>query len=428
MVSTTPEAEALRPALRFLDVDEDTFESLTEVVADTASENAEQGPNELAALLQDALEPFLLALGAEQTSIPGVAMQVAVSLRGLPSLEHEPKKGPVEPTKERLPDPVSTCVSTQAQLGENKKPSMTLADFCSGAPAPRPATNVQLSTSSSAPRTLGSIWTAQANSAAAAVSNMLDFRPLSNEHYEKFEEEHNQDFVEADEVRAPQGLVGSSTSSAQDGASICGTKRRVGGTKAARRAAAAAATTSGTQSSSKVTAEQEANLQEIAAHGLRETQLAVETSEGSGKRGIHIEGPGSRNVHLENISLSIAADSGTVELLRETDLHLQAGHVYGLVGRNGAGKTTLMRRLAARALPGAPQHLRFGYVAQELAALSGAQTPVEAVVASDVERCDLLKKHAELDASLEGAESFQDAGTIAAAEIRAQQLWKLSAS
>ena len=112
-------------------------------------------------------------------------------------------------------------------------------------------------------------------------------------------------------------------------------------------------------------------------------------------------------------------------MLREADLHLAAGHVYGLVGKNGSGKTTLIRRLAARALPGMPRHLRFGYVAQELAALNGEQTPFEAVVDADDDRRELLKERDEIELALEGAESLRDEKSRAEAEAKARRFTEI---
>ena len=65
----------------------------------------------------------------------------------------------------------------------------------------------------------------------------------------------------------------------------------------------------------------------------------------------------------------------------------------GLIGRNGAGKTTLVRVItgAVEADSGAvemPRGTRLGYLAQE--APSGTATPIDTVLAADVERAKLL--------------------------------------
>ena len=92
------------------------------------------------------------------------------------------------------------------------------------------------------------------------------------------------------------------------------------------------------------------------AHGLQETREALTSESGKshsrGTRGGHVEGPGSKNIHLEDVTMSIVGDQGSIDLLKSSDLHLSAGHIYGLVGRNGSGKTTLLRKLGARAIPG----------------------------------------------------------------------------
>ncbi len=65
----------------------------------------------------------------------------------------------------------------------------------------------------------------------------------------------------------------------------------------------------------------------------------------------------------------------------------------GLIGRNGAGKTTLIKAIIGELEPDdgsidMPRAARIGYMAQE--APSGATTPVETVLAADVERAALL--------------------------------------
>ncbi|HZF44519.1 MAG TPA: ABC-F family ATP-binding cassette domain-containing protein [Sphingomonadaceae bacterium] len=72
---------------------------------------------------------------------------------------------------------------------------------------------------------------------------------------------------------------------------------------------------------------------------------------------------------------------------------LPPGSHVGLIGRNGAGKSTLMKVLTRLSDPDEgqvdmPRGSRIGYIAQE--APAGLQTPIEAVLAADVERAGLL--------------------------------------
>jgi ATP-binding cassette subfamily F protein 3 len=67
----------------------------------------------------------------------------------------------------------------------------------------------------------------------------------------------------------------------------------------------------------------------------------------------------------------------------------------GLIGRNGAGKSTLMKVMIGQLDPDdgsmeMPRGTRIGYIAQE--APSGTTSPIEAVLAGDVERAALLEE------------------------------------
>ncbi|MBV9552893.1 MAG: ABC-F family ATP-binding cassette domain-containing protein, partial [Alphaproteobacteria bacterium] len=100
-------------------------------------------------------------------------------------------------------------------------------------------------------------------------------------------------------------------------------------------------------------------------------------------------------------------------LLDHANAQVPEGSKLGLVGRNGIGKSTLLDLIRGRLFPDdgdivLPQGHRIGFLAQE--APSGAQTPLEAVLAADRERARLLaelerspapERIAELEARLE---------------------------
>jgi len=92
---------------------------------------------------------------------------------------------------------------------------------------------------------------------------------------------------------------------------------------------------------------------------------------------------------LENLSYSIAGRN----LLERASLLVDPGRRIGLIGRNGAGKSTLLKLIAGQIAPdGGTIRLgartRLGYVAQE--APSGPVSPLEVVLAADLERTQLL--------------------------------------
>ncbi|MBU6419849.1 MAG: ATP-binding cassette domain-containing protein [Proteobacteria bacterium] len=94
-------------------------------------------------------------------------------------------------------------------------------------------------------------------------------------------------------------------------------------------------------------------------------------------------------LRLEDLSYSIAGRP----LLEHAELLLDEGKHVGLIGRNGAGKSTLLKLVAGVIRPDGGKimlgnRVRLGYVAQE--APGGDITPLDVVLAADVERAELL--------------------------------------
>ena len=81
-------------------------------------------------------------------------------------------------------------------------------------------------------------------------------------------------------------------------------------------------------------------------------------------------------------------------LLESADLKLAYGRRYGLVGRNGIGKTSLLKKMARFDIEGFPVHHRVLHVKQEVS--SSEASVLEVVLASDVERTNLLNKEKQI--------------------------------
>ncbi len=96
-------------------------------------------------------------------------------------------------------------------------------------------------------------------------------------------------------------------------------------------------------------------------------------------------------IKLTNITVRIAGR----KLIENLTVTLNEGHHYGLVGRNGTGKSTLFKILLKTLHPDEgqleiPARVRIGHVAQEVP--SGSMTPLEAVMAADQERLQLMAR------------------------------------
>ncbi|WP_109357304.1 ABC-F family ATP-binding cassette domain-containing protein [Sphingorhabdus sp. EL138] len=94
-------------------------------------------------------------------------------------------------------------------------------------------------------------------------------------------------------------------------------------------------------------------------------------------------------LNFSNITVRLG---GTV-ILDGATAALPPGARVGMIGRNGAGKSTLMKVIAGLLEPDdgsvdMPKGARLGYIAQE--APAGSETPLETVLAADMERADLL--------------------------------------
>lgn len=96
-------------------------------------------------------------------------------------------------------------------------------------------------------------------------------------------------------------------------------------------------------------------------------------------------------IKLENLTVRIAGRT----LIENLTLTLNEGHRYGIVGRNGTGKSTFFKVLLQTLHQDEgrleiPSRIRLGHIAQE--APSGNTTPLEAVMAADVERLQLMAR------------------------------------
>lgn len=99
----------------------------------------------------------------------------------------------------------------------------------------------------------------------------------------------------------------------------------------------------------------------------------------------------ARDINVTNFTLQ---HMGSL-LLDETEIVLNHGNRYGLIGRNGCGKSTLLKALGARAVP-IPNSIDIFFLKEEIEP-SDTVTALEAVMSVDEERLKLEKQADDLN-------------------------------
>ncbi|KAL6644079.1 hypothetical protein ACP70R_018845 [Stipagrostis hirtigluma subsp. patula] len=152
---------------------------------------------------------------------------------------------------------------------------------------------------------------------------------------------------------------------------------------AAKRGGKAAAASSSSSSSAAAAAEKVAN-------GVAALKLSDRTC-----TGVLASHPLSRDIHIESLSLTFHGH----DLIVDSELELNYGRRYGLLGLNGCGKSTLLTAIGCRELP-IPEHMDIYHLSHEIEASD--MSALQAVVSCDDERVQLEKEAEILSAQDDG--------------------------
>ncbi|KAG0286609.1 hypothetical protein BGZ96_009300 [Linnemannia gamsii] len=138
---------------------------------------------------------------------------------------------------------------------------------------------------------------------------------------------------------------------------------------------------------------------DILIPGLNAMEVAQRKGGDRTSTGILTSQPLSRDIKIESFSLRFHGR----ELISNTDIDLNFGRRYGLIGANGSGKSTFLECLAAREVP-IPEHIDI-YLLQEEAAPS-EQNAIEAVMTEAKHEVERLERQVEdILAEVDGAEN-----------------------
>lgn len=166
-------------------------------------------------------------------------------------------------------------------------------------------------------------------------------------------------------------------------------KQRAAAKKAAaaakRGAKSAAVTAPKSEAASSTSVEPSQNGKAIASVDKTADEIALMSISDRTCTGVLCSHPLSRDIHIESLSVTFHGH----ELIVDSELELNYGRRYGLLGLNGCGKSTLLTALGMRELP-IPEHMDIYHLTREIEATD--MTSLEAVMNCDEERLKLEKE------------------------------------
>lgn len=176
-------------------------------------------------------------------------------------------------------------------------------------------------------------------------------------------------------------------------------KQRAAAKKAAaaakRGAKSAAVPASKSEAASSTSVEPSQNGKAVASVDKAADEIAAMAISDRTCTGVLCSHPLSRDIHIESLSVTFHGH----ELIFDSELELNYGRRYGLLGLNGCGKSTLLTALGMRELP-IPEHMDIYHLTREIEATD--MTSLEAVMNCDEERLKLEKEAEALAAQDDG--------------------------
>ena len=108
---------------------------------------------------------------------------------------------------------------------------------------------------------------------------------------------------------------------------------------------------------------------------------------------------GAYNGAIEAACFTLPNPGGGLPLLQDASFNMIRGRRYALIGRNGKGKSTMLKALAARRVGDIPSNVSMHYVSQEVKLTEETMnmTPLQAVIAADIERKLLMEEMEHLE-------------------------------